>query len=598
MRFDDVFDHLGDFGPYQRRQYFMLGMVIFSCGVQVMMTVFTLDLPNHRCALPGVQNDTYQIQGSAHDQLVQDYIPLMSRAQSIPAYSQCFLYGDWLISVYNGGNYSNEADTRHLVDKNDRSNSSQRNQVACSSWVYDTSDLSSTIATQMNFVCGDTLLKSHAIMTMMVGQVIGCLILGPLADIVGRKRSMMIALSLHLLASVLTTWAFNIYMLGALFLLNGLAMAAAYCASFTLAMELIGPKYRHVTGVSATMFWSAGMLWLCLLAYFLRDWQHLQLAASCPIILFSGYFCLVPESARWLIRKGRNSEAKSIIRKAAKINERKLPGFVFTDETTEEPTIKSESILSLLKCPTLLIRALIVFLNWLVCSLTYYGLGLNVGQLSGNIFLNFCLTAVFEIAATLVIVFAMGKFGRKSLYCSLLLLGSVSCILTLFPVLYGDESLKWTVSMLAMIGKFGVSGSFAIIWMFTSELFPTSFRAGVTGISSACARIGAVIASYIANLVSVLCARIGAVIASYIANLGAGGDVGIILPQLVFGTCGLVAASLALFLPETQEQQLPDSMEDAMKFSTNRRAEKENDKEDEAYVHLSSDQPALTSQSC
>ncbi|KAH9505609.1 hypothetical protein Btru_056021 [Bulinus truncatus] len=578
MRFDDIFPYLGDFGPYQRRQYFMLGMVIFSCGVQVMMTVFTLAVPPHRCSLPDVPNDTYITRDLTHARLVQEVIPIdsaHSNQKSTPDYSKCYIFSD---SV-DGGNYSSAATETNawpspdVINMTDivgvSSNASQhsRGTRACSRWVFDTTDYTSTIVTQMEFVCDRDIERSHATMTIMVGQVIGCLILGPVADFVGRKKALMNSLTIHLLASVLISWSVNIYMLGTLYLLNGLAMAAAYCAAFTLGMELIGPKWRHVTGVSATMFWSVGMLWLCLLAFFLRDWQQLQLAASCPIILFAAFFCVVPESARWLIHKGRMTEAKTIIKNAANMNGRCIPDFMLSRDTDEDPAVRSESILSLFKHPALLLRALIIFFNWGVCSLTYYGLGLNVGQLSGNIYLNFCLSAVFEIAATLVIVLAMGKFGRKSLYCSLLLLGSVSCILTLFPVLYGDKSVQWTVSMLAMIGKFGVSGAFAIVWMFTSELFPTSFRASVTGVSSASARVGAVIASYIANLTTA-------------------GDIGIILPQLVFGSCGLVASALALLLPETQTQQLPDSIQDAVKFSTDKRIEKSSQENDGADIKM------------
>ncbi|CAL1531633.1 unnamed protein product [Lymnaea stagnalis] len=550
MKFDDVFPYLGDFGPYQRQQYFMLGMVLFSCGAHVMMTVFTLAVPAHRCAIPGLANDTYEVKGDLHASLINSYVPRESSGPDPPHYSQC--------RVYNAA-HDNASDGLHPTNvnlseavgfsRNVYTNISGKDigSVPCSSWVYSRADFTSTIATQMNFVCEQGIQKSHTSMTLMSGQVIGCLLLGPMADVIGRKKMMMICLAIHLLASVLITWAVNVYMLGTLFLLNGMAMATAYCTAFTLDMELIGPKWRHVTGVASTIFWSFGMLWVCFLAYFLRDWQHLQLAASCPIVLFSAFFVVVPESARWLIGRGRHAEARAIVLRAARTNGRSLPAAVLTDSEVDEKAQQSDSIMALLKCPPLLIRALITFLNWAVCSLTYYGLSLNVGQLSGDIYLNFCLMAVFEIVASLIIMAAMGRFGRKVLYCSLLNLGAVSCILTLFPVLFGDKSVAWTVSMLAMIGKFGVSGAFSIVWMFTSELFPTSLRASVTSTSSGCARLGAVAASYI-------------------ANLNVDGDIGVVLPQIIFGACGIVAGVLALFLPETQKKQLPESIQDAMKF--------------------------------
>ena len=55
-----------------------------------------------------------------------------------------------------------------------------------------------------------------------------------------------------------------------------------------------------------------------------------------------------------------------------------------------------------------------------------------------------------------------------------------------------------------MTGKFGVNISFATVWLFTPEMFPTALRAGVTGASSASTRVGGVVASYLTNLVNLV----------------------------------------------------------------------------------------------
>ena len=56
--------------------------------------------------------------------------------------------------------------------------------------------------------------------------------------------------------------------------------------------------------------------------------------------------------------------------------------------------------------------------------------------------------------------------------------------------------------MLSMIGKFGISAAFAIIYVFSAELFPTMVRNSGMGSSSVCARVGGIASPYIADLVS------------------------------------------------------------------------------------------------
>ena len=43
----------------------------------------------------------------------------------------------------------------------------------------------------------------------------------------------------------------------------------------------------------------------CPVAYFIRDWQPLQLAISIPSLLLLSYYWFIPESPRWLLSVNR-----------------------------------------------------------------------------------------------------------------------------------------------------------------------------------------------------------------------------------------------------------------------------------------------------
>ena len=55
-------------------------------------------------------------------------------------------------------------------------------------------------------------------------------------------------------------------------------------------MELVGPKKRMFVGIVVEMFWSVGVMILGGMAYFVRDWDKLQMIMSFPILLLFSYW--------------------------------------------------------------------------------------------------------------------------------------------------------------------------------------------------------------------------------------------------------------------------------------------------------------------
>ena len=62
-------------------------------------------------------------------------------------------------------------------------------------------------------------------------------------------------------------------------------------------------------------------------------------------------------------------------------------------------------------------------------------------------------------------------------------------------------SSPWIIVILAMFGKFSVACSFAIIYVYASEMMPTVVRAETMGIASFVAGLGLMITPYILKLV-------------------------------------------------------------------------------------------------
>ena len=71
--------------------------------------------------------------------------------------------------------------------------------------------------------------------------------------------------------------------------------------------------------------------------------------------------------------------------------------------------------------------------------MVYYGLSLNVGNLNGDIYVNFAINSSMEVGANILCLFTLNKVGRKILHAGTMILGGVACLCTIFTVLYADE---------------------------------------------------------------------------------------------------------------------------------------------------------------
>ena len=95
-----------------------------------------------------------------------------------------------------------------------------------------------------------------------------------------------------------------------------------------------------------------------------------------------------------------------------------------------------------------------------------------------------------------------------------------------------------------MIGKFGIAASFAVFYVFVGELLPTVLRSQAMGIASFIAGIGLLAFPYIVHL------------AVYSR----------VLPLIIMGTLSVAGALTSIFLPETLNIHLPQTIEEGELF--------------------------------
>uniref|UniRef100_A0A915NDJ6 Major facilitator superfamily (MFS) profile domain-containing protein n=2 Tax=Meloidogyne incognita group TaxID=654580 RepID=A0A915NDJ6_MELJA len=202
------------------------------------------------------------------------------------------------------------------------------------------------------------------------------------------------------------------------------------------------------------------------------------------------------------------------------------------------------------KSPTMAFRNVIIGLVWIATALVYYGIVIALSDQStpgramfaGNFFLNNAIAGAIELPTLIACVFLLHKGGRKwsqviSLICAGTLIFAAMCL-----SLRGEMAFSL---LFLLAGKACIQGAFNILYIFTSELYPTVIRNSAVGTCSMIARIGSAASGYIAILSDVTLP---------------------IVPMAVFCVFSLFAGVLIYFLPETRDLPLPETMYDAVRM--------------------------------
>nr|XP_022332246.1 organic cation transporter protein-like [Crassostrea virginica] len=509
MDYDALLKKLGTFGPYQKRLFCIVFFPVIFNSFGTPVTNFLLGEQKYRCQIPSLLNDSYAIQSQEHKELINATIPILPDG----SYDECKL-------IVNG------------------------TLTTCSEWVYDQSVFTKTVDSQFDLVCDNSYLHSLSIFIYFFGAIFATVTLCPLADVIGRRNMVVFATTLQFVVNIAMPFSYNVYMFIVIRFLDGMCGLSYYHGAFIIGMEMVGPSKRLFSGTLILEVYVFGEFLLVFFAYFIRDWKWLQLALAIPMVSTICYWWpqVLPESPRWLLSRGKNKEAVKILQKAATTNKVHFEDLPRDFRLEKDDRGMREIMRELFHSKKLLLRWIIIFLNWFVIAFIYYGLTLHIGKLGGNLYVNFTVSCVMEFAGYFLCIF-MDRTGRKPMHLTVMFLSGISCLVSVLPLMFGNDSHNWIMIALSMVGKFGISAAFGEIFIYTGELFPTVVRSVVMGICSFGARVGSSISPYMYKI--------------------ADGKMHSVTPLLLYGIVTIIVALLSIFLPETKKRKLLEQVEDA-----------------------------------
>uniref|UniRef100_A0A8C2R2R8 Solute carrier family 22 member 3 n=1 Tax=Capra hircus TaxID=9925 RepID=A0A8C2R2R8_CAPHI len=367
-----------------------------------------------------------------------------------------------------------------------------------------------------------------------LGFLAGAFTLGYAADRYGRIVIYLLSCFGVGVTGVVVAFAPNFPVFVIFRFLQGVFGKGTWMTCYVIVTEIVGSKQRRIVGIVIQMFFTLGIIILPGIAYFIPNWQGIQLAITLPNFLFLLYYWVVPESPRWLITRKKGDKALKILRSIAKCNGKYLsPNY-------------SEVILHITGNNSTRAVARVEQLGWCTLLFTsavvYQGLVMRLGIIGGNLYIDFFISGVVELPGALLILLTIERFGRRLPFAASNVVAGVACLVTAFL----PEGIPWLRTTVATLGRLGITMAFEIVYLVNSELYPTTLRNFGVSLCSGLCDFGGIIAPF-------LLFRLAAIWLE--------------LPLIIFGTLASVCGALVMLLPETKGIALPETVDDVEKLS-------------------------------
>jgi len=352
--------------------------------------------------------------------------------------------------------------------------------------------------------------------SLLIGCFIGAFFAGRLADIMGRRNTMMLA-ALLFLAGALTqglSHSHDLFVIARL--AGGMAVGAASVLSPAYISEvapagirgrlttiqqimiIIGLTIAFVVnyflaaaaGVSTNPFWGGIAAW---------RWMYLMQAIPAAIFLIALIF--IPESPRYLVSKGRDESAENVLTKLfgsatarAKLDEIRVT--FSEDHRPRFSDLKGNGLFGIR--PIVWAGIMLAVFQQLVGINVIFYYGETLWKLAGvseaaalqrNI-----ISGVVSIGACLVTIAVIDKIGRKPL----LLIGSAGMAVSLFAMAYafnsgtldssGNLQLSHGMGLVALVSAnlyvIFVNGTWGpVMWVMLGEMFPNQIRGSALAVA-------------------------------------------------------------------------------------------------------------------
>ncbi len=360
---------------------------------------------------------------------------------------------------------------------------------------FDTAVISGTTeALQRLYSLSDSM-KGFTVSSALIGTLFGALLVGRPSDWWGRRPVLTVLAVFYTVSAVGCAFAWNWYVLLAFRWIGGVAVGGASVVSPVYITEIAPARRRGLLVAVSQLNIVVGILVAYfsnfLVAYLLGPehptvWRWMFGVEAIPAGVFIVASVLIPESPRWLMKKGNRVAAEETLARFGHENPQQEVDEIERSLTSDRLG-GHQSLFHRKYLKPLLLAGMIAAFNQLdgINAVIYYTADIfrMAGADKTGALMQSVIIGLTNLVMTVIAMALIDRVGRKSL----LLAGSVTFVMShaLAAWVFHTHAQGWIVivAMMGIVGSHAYSQG-AVVWVVINELLPNAIRA--SGSAAAC----------------------------------------------------------------------------------------------------------------
>ena len=350
---------------------------------------------------------------------------------------------------------------------------------------FDTAVISGAVPFIKTYFDLDDIALGWAVSSLLAGCIVGVIASGKPADVLGRRITLLVASLLFLISAIGSALSNHLYVFVVFRFIGGIAVGTASMLSPMYISE-ISPAAKRGSLVSLNQLAIViGILVAFFSNYILvsvgdNNWRWMLAVMGVPALFFFVTLLFIPESPRWLVQKGKKTEAYSILERINGTEPATVEMKAIEQSIAKEEKGSYKEVFSKKMSPLIRMGIVVAVFSQVtgINSIMYYApmIFAKTGIGIGNSLMQTIAVGGVNVIFTFVAIKYIDKFGRKPL----LIAGCTGMAISLFVLaaafyLHQFGGFLILASILIYIASFAASVG-PITWVFIAEIYPNRLR--------------------------------------------------------------------------------------------------------------------------